>query len=172
MRGPRHQLRLALFLLAIPIVGALLLFRADILGLFGAAAPLELKVDLSERRLYVIENGETVQTYRVAVGKPSNPTPTGTFRTGRIEWNPGWNPPNSPWARGQKPRAPGDPKNPMRGVKIYFREPSYYIHGTNDPASIGQAASHGCIRMTESDAKALARRIESAGGNVPLVIVP
>lgn len=171
MRGPKYTFRLALFLAAVPIAIAALLTRFDFGGLFGAAQEsLSLKVDLSERKLYVIEDGEVVQTYGIAVGKPSNPTPTGRFRTGRIIWNPSWNPPNTPWARGQKPRAPGDPKNPMRGVKIFFREPTYYIHGTNDPASIGEAASHGCIRMTESDAVALARRIEKAGGSVPLVI--
>jgi lipoprotein-anchoring transpeptidase ErfK/SrfK len=58
----------------------------------------------------------------------------------------------------------------MQGVKIYFRAPDYYIHGTNNPGSIGSAASHGCLRMTEGDAKALARRIQKAGGGVPLVI--
>ena len=58
----------------------------------------------------------------------------------------------------------------MQGVKIYFRAPYYYIHGTNNPGSIGEAASHGCIRMTEEDAVALARRIERAGGGVPMLI--
>lgn len=171
MRGPKYNLQLALFLVAVPIAIAALLFRFDLRDLFsGVQEGLELKVDLSERKMYVIEGGEVVQTYNIAVGKPSNPTPTGRFRTGRIEWNPSWNPPNTPWARGQKPRAPGDPKNPMQGVKIFFREPTYYIHGTNDPASIGEAASHGCIRMTVDDAVALARRIERAGGSVPLLI--
>ncbi|HEX7048757.1 MAG TPA: L,D-transpeptidase [Longimicrobiales bacterium] len=172
MPRPTYRLPLALFLFAIPIAAAVLLFRSNVAEFLDTTPPLRLKVDLSERHLYVIEDGETVQTYNIAVGMPGHPTPTGTFRTGRIVWNPGWNPPNSPWARGEKPRAPGDPKNPMRGVKIYFREPSYFIHGTNDPASIGAAASHGCIRMTESDAVALAHRIEKAGGSVPLVIEP
>jgi lipoprotein-anchoring transpeptidase ErfK/SrfK len=60
--------------------------------------------------------------------------------------------------------------NPTQGVKIHFKAPDYYIHGTNDPASIGRAASRGCIRMRESDAKNLARRIQRAGGSVPLRI--
>jgi lipoprotein-anchoring transpeptidase ErfK/SrfK len=58
----------------------------------------------------------------------------------------------------------------MQGVKIYFNPPYYFIHGTNDPGSIGEAASHGCIRMTEDDAVSLARRIQEAGGSVSLVI--
>ena len=58
----------------------------------------------------------------------------------------------------------------MQAVKIYFRAPYYFIHGTNDPDSIGEAASHGCLRMTPEDATSLAHRIERAGGGVPLII--
>jgi lipoprotein-anchoring transpeptidase ErfK/SrfK len=131
--------------------------------------PLHLKVDLSERRLYLIEADEIVGRYRVAVGSRKHPTPTGHFRTGRIDWNPSWRPPPSKWARKLKPRAPGDPRNPMQGVKIYFREPWYFIHGTNDSGSIGTAASHGCIRMRPREAKSLARRI-AKHGSVSLII--
>jgi lipoprotein-anchoring transpeptidase ErfK/SrfK len=131
---------------------------------------VQLTVDLSDRSLFVIEDGDVVRQYPVAVGSRRYPTPTGTFRTGQIVWNPGWVPPDSEWARNEKPRQPGDPKNPLRGVKIYFRQPAYYIHGTNDPGSMGQAASHGCIRMIENDAIELARWIESNGGSVRLVV--
>lgn len=132
--------------------------------------PLELRVDLSERRLEVRRGGELVESYGVAVGRPGHPTPTGTFTTGRIEWNPRWVPPPREWARKLKPRAGGDPRNPMQGVKIYFREPWYFIHGTNNPESIGSAASHGCLRMRTAEAKALARLIERNGGTATLVI--
>lgn len=132
--------------------------------------PLRLVVSLSERELYVIEHGEVVRTYDIAIGRPSHPTPTGSFRTGDIVWNPSWKPPNSDWARDLKYQPPGVPANPMQGVKIYFRAPYYFIHGTNDPESIGEAASHGCIRMSADDAIALARWIERAGGSVRLNI--
>jgi lipoprotein-anchoring transpeptidase ErfK/SrfK len=135
-----------------------------------AGTPLRLEVSLSGRQLKVIENGKVARAYGVAVGRPSHPTPTGSFRTGTIDWNPAWTPPDVDWAKNKKPQPPGAPTNPLQGVKIYFRAPDYYIHGTNDPGSIGEAASHGCIRMTSSDAKALARTIQNAGGSVPLVI--
>jgi lipoprotein-anchoring transpeptidase ErfK/SrfK len=135
-------------------------------------APLRIEVSLSDCELRVIENGETVATYGVAVGRPSHPTPTGAFRTGAIEWNPSWTPPPSKWAENKKYQPPGAAANPMQAVKIYFRAPYYYIHGTNNPDSIGEAASHGCIRMVPEDASELARRIERAGGNVPLIIRP
>lgn len=171
MRIAKRRLQLFLFLISIPIAAAVV-SRSHIADRLWHASPLQLKVDLSERRMSVIEGGDVVQTYPVAVGSPSHPTPTGSFSTGRIVWNPGWNPPDSEWAEGLSPRAPGDPANPMQGVKIYFREPAYFIHGTNNPSSIGQAVSHGCIRMTTSSAKSVANLIEEHGGGVPLVIQP
>ena len=52
----------------------------------------------------------------------------------------------------------------MKVVKIFFSEPDYYIHGTDDDDSLGEAASHGCIRMAESDAFALARYLQEHAG--------
>jgi lipoprotein-anchoring transpeptidase ErfK/SrfK len=142
-------------------------------GRSGAtAAPITLKVSLSARQLRVVQDGSTVATYGVAVGRPTHPTPTGSFRTGDIVWNPSWRPPPVAWAAKKHYEPPGAEANPMQGVKIYFQAPYYFIHGTNNPGSIGEAASHGCIRMVPGDAKELARRIEAAGGNVPLVISP
>jgi lipoprotein-anchoring transpeptidase ErfK/SrfK len=138
----------------------------------AADGPITLQVSLSERQLRVVEGDSTIVTYGVAVGRPSNPTPTGTFETGDIIWNPSWTPPPSNWAAGKSYQPPGAPSNPMQAVKIYFRAPDLYIHGTNDPGSIGEAASHGCLRMVPDDASALAHRIEDAGGHVPLIISP
>jgi lipoprotein-anchoring transpeptidase ErfK/SrfK len=136
----------------------------------ASSPPMSLQVSLSARELKVIQNGEVVQTYGVAVGRPSHPTPTGHFQTGDIDWNPAWRPPPEDWARDKTYQPPGSPDNPMQGVKIYFQAPYYFIHGTNNPDSIGEAASHGCIRMTSDDAVSLAHQIEQAGGSVPLVI--
>jgi lipoprotein-anchoring transpeptidase ErfK/SrfK len=148
---------------ALPI-GAFFVSGRYILKRFRAAdPPAHLVVDLSERELRIVEDGSVTRTYGVAIGTRKHPTPTGSFRTGRIDWNPRWVPPPSEWARRLRPREPGDPRNPMQGVKIYFREPWYFIHGTNDPESIGTAASHGCLRMQVSDAKSLARFISDRG---------
>ncbi|MGQ0815968.1 MAG: L,D-transpeptidase [Gemmatimonadota bacterium] len=129
-----------------------------------SSASLRLKVDLSERVLSVIEGGEVVQTYPVAIGKAAYPTPKGEFRIRRIIWNPRWVPPDSPWARKKRATPPGHPDNPMGKVKIFFSEPDYYIHGTRETDSLGQAESHGCLRMRNSDVVALARRVMRAGG--------
>lgn len=123
-----------------------------------------LEVDVSERRLYVKEDGEVVRSFLVAVGRPGNPTPRGSFRVRHLIWNPRWVPPDADWAREKSAKAPGDPRNPMGRVKIFFREPDYYIHGTRELDSLGEAESRGCIRMRNSDVVALARLVMSKGG--------
>ena len=128
------------------------------------SATLSLQVDLSARELSVIENGDVTNVYPVAIGRPSYPTPAGTFRIRRIIWNPRWVPPDSEWARNKKTREPGDPANPMGKVKIFFSEPDYYIHGTHETDSLGEAESHGCLRMRNSDVATLARKVMNAGG--------
>ena len=130
----------------------------------AAAAAIRLQVDLSARRLHVLEGGEIARSYPIAIGKPSYPTPKGTFNIRRIIWNPRWVPPDSKWARNKTAKAPGEPGNPMGRVKIFFSEPDYYIHGTREVDSLGEAESHGCIRMRNSDVIALARQVMAAGG--------
>jgi lipoprotein-anchoring transpeptidase ErfK/SrfK len=127
-------------------------------------AAIRLEVDLSRRVLSVVQGGEVVQTYPVAIGKPSYPTPKGSYSIRRIIWNPRWVPPDSKWAKKKKPTPPGHPDNPMGKVKIFFSEPDYYIHGTKLVDSLGEAESHGCLRMRNSDVIELAERVMQAGG--------
>ena len=129
-----------------------------------AVGSVRLEVDLSERQLHVIQNGETVRSYPVAIGKPSYPTPKGSFNIRRIIWNPRWVPPDSKWAKNKTPKGPGEPGNPMGRVKIFFSEPDYYIHGTREVDSLGSAESHGCLRMRNADVISLAKTVMAAGG--------
>ena len=92
------------------------------------------------------------------------PTPRGTFSVQKIVWNPKWVPPDSKWAKGKKPAAPGSPHNPMKLVKIFFQEPDYYIHGTGAVETLGEAASHGCLRMDPSDAAEVGLMVMENGG--------
>jgi murein L,D-transpeptidase YcbB/YkuD len=127
-------------------------------GAASAPAPeLAVVVDLAEKRLHVYEHGKLTQTYVVSVGMPQYRTPVGKYHIDHIVWNPWWIPPSSEWARGKKPTRPG-PDNPMGRVKMYFA-PEYYIHGTPEEATLGQPVSHGCVRMYEKDAIALARLV-------------
>src|SRR5688500_18911457 len=123
-------------------------------------APLVLKAIVSARMLVVQRGDSTLRTFAVAVGKDGYPTPVGDFRIKKIIWNPSWRPPaGADWARGKTAKGPGEPGNPMKVVKIFFREPDYYIHGTDDVESLGTAASHGCLRMDPTEVAALAKII-------------
>lgn len=129
------------------------------------AAQVTLEVDLSERRLYVYDGGdEPMNSFEVAVGEPEHRTPDGSFEIDRIIWNPGWVPPEEGWAKDEDPQDPDDPDNPMVMAKLYFDYPDYYIHGTDASSTLGEAASHGCIRMHPDDVKALAEFVQAAGG--------
>ena len=134
----------------------------------GTPAPrrddVTLVVDLSDRELHVMRGDDLERSYKVAIGKPEHPTPKGEFTVRRMVWNPRWVPPDAGWARGKRARAPGDPRNPMGRVKIFFSEPDYYIHGTRETDSLGAAESHGCVRMRNAEVIDLARIVMDSGG--------
>jgi L,D-transpeptidase ErfK/SrfK len=117
---------------------------------------VSLVANISERTLTVRRDGEVVKVYDVAVGTGRHPTPTGSYSIRKIVWNPAWIPPDRAWARDKVPQGPGDPENPMKVVKIFFREPDFFIHGTGATGSLGTAASHGCLRMDPDEAGDLA----------------
>lgn len=120
--------------------------------------------DLSARRLSIVHGDQIVESFAVAIGKGSKPTPTGNYTIRKIVWNPAWIPPDSKWAKGKKPQPPGAKNNPMKLVKIFFKEPDYYIHGTDAVETLGEEASHGCLRMQPDDAYELARYLMDHGG--------
>jgi lipoprotein-anchoring transpeptidase ErfK/SrfK len=118
-----------------------------------------VRIDLSERKLYLYSgDDQVVKTYRVAVGMPGHPTPTGAFRIITKQKNPTWNPPDSAWAAGMGPVPPG-PGNPLGTRWMGLNSPGIGIHGTPAPSSIGTAASHGCIRMRIPEAEDLFDRV-------------
>ena len=130
-----------------------------------AEAPLLLKASLRARMLIVQRGDSTLRTYAVAIGQERYPTPVGAFSIKKIVWNPSWRPPpDADWARGETAKGPGVPGNPMKVVKIFFQEPDYYIHGTGAVESLGDAASHGCLRMDPQEVADLAKMIMEHGG--------
>jgi len=100
-------------------------------------------ISLQDRKLALVEGGQTKKVYTVAVGKPSTPSPEGTFTIERRVVNPTYH-------HGNRTVAPG-PKNPVGSRWMGLSKAGYGIHGTNEPNSIGRAASHGCIRMAKGD---------------------
>lgn len=131
---------------------------------FGATAELRLEIDLSNRELQVLEDGSVIESYSISVGDDEYPTPEGNFSIRKVIWNPAWVPPDSKWARNKTAKPPGHPDNPMKRVKMFFKEPDYYIHGSADKDSLGRAESHGCIRMSPDDVTRLAQLVMAHGG--------
>jgi lipoprotein-anchoring transpeptidase ErfK/SrfK len=109
----------------------------------ASEAKRKIVVSLEDRKLALVEDGQTKKIYTVAVGKPSTPSPEGTFIIERRAVNPTYH-------HDGKTVLPG-PHNPVgtRWMGLSIR--GYGIHGTNEPNSIGKAASHGCIRMAKAD---------------------
>ena len=128
-------------------------------------APISLYANLRARILTVKQGDNVIRTYAIAIGQPKYPTPPGSYTIRKIVWNPSWTPPpGAVWAKGKTAKGPGDPGNPMKVVKIFFKEPAYYIHGTNDIESLGSAESHGCLRMDPGEVTDLAKMIMEHGG--------
>ena len=109
-----------------------------------AAAPKRvIVVSLEDRKLALLEDGQVKKVYTVAVGKPSTPSPVGTFTIERRVANPTYH-------HNGKTVLPG-PGNPVGTRWMGLSKHGYGIHGTNEPKSIGKAASHGCIRMARAN---------------------
>ncbi len=125
-----------------------------------ATAKRVIVVSLEDHKLALVEDGQVKKVYPVAVGKPSTPSPVGTFTIERRVMNPTYH-------HDGRTVLPG-PGNPVgtRWMGLSIR--GYGIHGTNEPKSIGKAASHGCIRMAKSDLEELYGMVK-VGDTVELV---
>lgn len=121
-------------------------------------AQINVVVDISERKVFVLRQGDTLRNYEIAVGKAKYPTPTGSFKIHRIDWNPDWTPPDSEWSEDDEYTPPGHPDNPMGRVRIVYQMP-YTIHGTDNLKSLGKAQSHGSIRVANENVIELAKLI-------------
>ena len=123
---------------------------------------LRLRLNVPAYRLDVMEQGRVTRSIPVAVGQPKYRTPLGHFRMDYVVWNPWWRPPDSEWARRERPQAPGW-SNPVGRVKLHVTG-LVFLHGTPLEDSRGSAASHACVRMSNADAIALARLVHRYAG--------
>ncbi len=121
-------------------------------------------INLAAMRLFQFKgDGESlaVSTYPVGVGTEERPSPTGQMYVERKVTRPTW---HVPVSIANDHRKKGDPlpaavlpgpQNPLGEYALYLSKPSYLIHGTNKPASIGLRATNGCIRLYPEDVKKL-----------------
>lgn len=118
----------------------------------GIPSSIQLVIKLSERRVYVYQGDAVKTSYPIAVGKAGWETPTGTYTVLEMQRNPAW---EHPWTGEIIP--PG-PTNPLGSGWIGFWTDGNNLigfHGTPDENLIGQAVSHGCVRMRNQDILAL-----------------
>jgi lipoprotein-anchoring transpeptidase ErfK/SrfK len=109
-------------------------------------------INSSERRMYfVLGDGRAIR-YGVGVGRPGFEWAGTKKITAKREW-PDWRPPAQMLKRRPDlPRyMPGGPDNPLGARAMYLGSSLYRIHGSNEPETIGQAVSSGCIRMLNDD---------------------
>ncbi len=104
-------------------------------------------VSIPDRKLAVIENGNVLATFPIAVGAAVSPSPTGEFQIVSRVANPTY------YHRGSV--VPSGKDNPVGTRWLGLSQPRYGIHGTNAPRSIGHAASHCCIRLRNRDMERL-----------------
>jgi lipoprotein-anchoring transpeptidase ErfK/SrfK len=136
-------------------------FKRGKVVVFNSPKPAGSIIVSTQRKLLylVLGQGRAVQ-YRVATAKPGFEWAGIHTVSRKTEW-PDWRPPEE--MRQRRPDLPefmaGGPENPLGSRAIYLGGSIYRIHGTNEPKSIGKAASSGCIRMLNADVEELYRHV-------------
>jgi lipoprotein-anchoring transpeptidase ErfK/SrfK len=118
----------------------------------GPYAPGTIIISTKERRLYFVLPDHQALKYGVGVGRPGFTWSGVTVVANKREW-PDWTPPSQMLLR--RPDLPrhmvGGIENPLGARALYLGGTLYRIHGSNEPDTIGEAVSSGCIRMTNDD---------------------
>jgi lipoprotein-anchoring transpeptidase ErfK/SrfK len=142
-------------------------------GTTGAAPPERdktvpkvdrIEIKKSERTLRAFDkDGHLVAFYPASIGSTEKPAPSGKFKITRVQQNPIYHYDPKFHFKGvkaqQKFTIPPGPNNPVGLVWVDLTAPSYGIHGTPNPDNVGKTESHGCIRLTNWDALALAAMV-------------
>ncbi len=120
-------------------------------------------------RMDVFDGGRLIKSYKIGIGYPQFPLPTGLRKARVIIFNPTWTPPDEPWvakmkniSAGEKVPA-GSKLNPLGPIKIPIGGPSL-IHGGKSPAKLGTFASHGCVGLTTPQIQDFAKMLAQLGG--------
>ena len=160
LEGPAHSLKSS-FIYSPPLGRA-----TDYLPEVQTGENIYLVLKLSERTLYLYNQQSLIKSYTVAVGRTGWETPTGRFSIFEMQQNPAW---QHPFTGEIIP--PGD-NNPLGQRWLGFWSDgtnSIGFHGTPNEASIGQAMSHGCVRLRNQDVVEL---YEKVALGTPVYVVP
>ena len=139
-------------------------------GPVGVPADTRIVVNDPAFRMDLFENGQLIKSYKIGIGYPEFPLPTGLRKASTIIFNPTWTPPDEPWVEAPNSKVEvgklvkaGDKLNPLGLLKIPIGLPSL-IHGGKSSAKIGNFASHGCVGLTDAQAKDFAKLLGQLGG--------
>ncbi len=119
--------------------------------------PTHLVISVSRRQVSVYQGKTRIKSYPIAVGRQGWETPTGNFQVRQMLKDPTWIHPFT-----GKSIPGGDPENPLGHYWIgFWTNGKNWVgfHGTPNPESVGQAASHGCIRMYNQDVQQLFQQV-------------
>ena len=126
----------------------------------GKEAAGTVIVDTRTRYLYLVQPGGRAIRYGIGVGRQGFTWKGRETVSMKREW-PSWRPPAE--MRKRRPDLPrhmeGGPNNPLGARALYLGNTLFRIHGTNEPHTIGQAVSSGCIRMMNNDVIDLYNRV-------------
>jgi lipoprotein-anchoring transpeptidase ErfK/SrfK len=144
--------------------------RRQMVNYGGTEAPGTIVIDTDHTQLYlVVQRGQAIR-YGVGVGRDGFRWAGRQTITRTAQW-PDWYPPSEMIER--QPYLPrfmaGGPGNPLGARALYLGSSVYRIHGTNDPKTIGQFISSGCIRLLNEDISDLYARV---GVGTPVVVLP
>jgi lipoprotein-anchoring transpeptidase ErfK/SrfK len=113
--------------------------------------PVYMTVDRAAFQLRLWKDLKLAKTYTIAVGQAGLETPAGLYSINDKQVNPSWHVPDSAWAGDLAGKViPPGPADPLKARWMGFYDGAG-VHGTDDVASLGTAASHGCIRMAIPD---------------------
>ncbi|MBB3019086.1 lipoprotein-anchoring transpeptidase ErfK/SrfK [Microvirga lupini] len=136
-------------------------FQRQIVSYGGRERPGTIVVDTNNKFLYLVQDGGRAIRYGIGVGREGFEWSGRQTVSMKREW-PSWRPPADMLRR--RPDLPrfmeGGPDNPLGARALYLGSSLYRIHGTNEPHTIGQAVSSGCIRMLNDDVVDLYNRVK------------
>ena len=134
--------------------------QRELVSYVGHQPPGTIIISTAERRLYLVQPGGQAIRYGIGVGRPGFTWAGVKSISRKAEW-PGWTPP--PQMLRRRPDLPrhmnGGINNPLGARAMYLGSSMFRIHGSNEPETIGQAVSSGCIRMTNADVTDLYERV-------------
>jgi lipoprotein-anchoring transpeptidase ErfK/SrfK len=141
------------------LTGVMLMVAAEALAQDKQQPGRRIVVSIADRKLAVMEAGRVLRVFPTAVGAPKSPSPAGAYKIVVRIPDPTW------YGKGRI--VPPGKSNPLGTRWLGLSVKGYGIHGTNNPASIGHNASHGCIRMRNRDVEQLFDMV-SVGDSVDL----